>query len=111
MTVSLTSNNCAKCLRNCKSKDLTYLVIPDENFAGNFCSKCLKKFQDVNPELVVVEIDGMKHDGKNNPVKTWLSCSKCKLRTKDSNLFMKHDCSKMETSLKFIKSLVGDNND
>jgi len=108
MTVSLTKNNCAKCLRHFKSKDLTYLVIPDEDFAGNFCSKCLKQYQNINPDLVAVEIDGMKHDGKNNPVKTWLSCSKCKLRTKDSELFLEHDCKKMEFDLKFVKSLVVD---
>ncbi len=93
----LSDHNCSGCLKYFKYKDLTIVLDPKTESEWRFCDKCLENFKEMTKDnKVAVELSDKG---------TLLYCYRCGLKTKDSELFTKHDCIKMKQTLKFIDSL------
>lgn len=99
--MNLSEKNCTGCFKHFKSaKELTFLVDPKKETMDRYCDICLEKYKEqTKDEKVAVEIVGDK---------TFLYCYRCELRTTDRNLFMQHDCIKMNSNNKFVESLFED---
>jgi hypothetical protein len=98
--MNLSENNCTGCKKYFKLMEITIVVDPKRNTLERFCDKCLEKFQEMTKDTkVAVEVGA---DG------TLLYCYRCGLKTSDEELFMKHDCIKTESNIKFVKTLMED---
>ena len=107
MMVSLSENNCTECKKYVKPKNkkimLTVVLLKTEQEVRFLCKKCLEKFKaKTKDQKVALEIDPTSLEP------TVFYCYRCEYKTKDENLFKKHDCVKMKSTLNFVKSLVVD---
>ena len=82
---------------------LTVVILKTEQIVMSLCDKCLNRFKEATKDQkVAVEIDPTSLE----PIVNY--CYRCGLKTKDNEYFIKHDCIKTESTLKFARSLMGD---
>jgi len=103
--MELSEKNCTGCKKYFrKPKSLTIVIDPKRQTMDSLCEKCLDNFKEMTKDSkVAIEVT------KDESI---LYCYRCGLRTKDNNLFLRHDCIKMKTNIDFTKSLLeSDHND
>jgi len=98
--MQLSEDNCTGCFKYFGMKNLTVILLVEEQQEGWLCDNCLEKFKEKSKDQkVAVEVS---RDG------TLLYCYRCGLKTEDEEVFKKHDCIKTESSIKFVESLLKD---
>ena len=96
--IMLSENNCSDCFKHFELMELTIILEPEYQLMKRLCDNCLEKFKELTKDSkVCVEVSNDS---------TLLYCYRCGLKTKDRELFKKHDCIKTESSIKFLESIL-----
>jgi len=103
--MNLSENNCTDCKKYVKPKNgkimLTVVIFKTEQVIQYLCEKCLTKMKELTKDdKVAIEVDPTGIDPDV------LYCYRCELKTKDKEIFKRHNCIKTQQTLKFAKSLM-----